>query len=94
MAVSTWRRPSPCPRWFVESKEHFEPPETVKVESRFGSGLIDGLGTLGHPVVRAEAFDSGLGHCHAIELVDGGPAEEGSLAAATDPRSAGLPAVW
>jgi hypothetical protein len=35
-----------------------------------------------------------LGHCHAIELIDGGPAADGSLAAATDPRSAGLPAVW
>jgi hypothetical protein len=42
-----------------------------------------------------EAFDSGLGHAHAIELVGGGPAVDGgSLAAATDPRSAGLPAVW
>jgi hypothetical protein len=35
-----------------------------------------------------------LGHCHAIELVDGGPAApDGSVAAATDPRSHGLPAV-
>ncbi len=82
------------PRWFVEPKEHFEPPDTVKVESRFGSGLIDGLAAMGHPIVPAAAFDSALGHCHAIELVDGGPAGEGSLAAATDPRSAGLPAVW
>ena len=42
-----------------------------------------------------EPFDGGLGHDHAIELVDGGPAApDGSLAAATDPRSAGLPAVW
>ena len=38
-------------------------------------------------------FDGGLGHEHAIELVDGGPAAGGRLAAATDPRSAGLPAV-
>ena len=39
------------------------------------------------------SYDGGLGHEHAIELVDGGPAAGGSLAAATDPRSAGLPAV-
>ena len=41
------------------------------------------------------AFNGALGHAHAIELVNGGPAEDGgSLAAATDPRSSGLPAVW
>ena len=34
------------------------------------------------------AFDGDLGHEHAIELVDGGPAApDGSVAAATDPRS-------
>ena len=44
---------------------------------------------------RPPPFDSNLGHEHAIELVAGGPAEPGgSLAAATDPRSEGLPAVW
>ena len=36
------------------------------------------------------AFDGSLGHEHAIELVDGGPAAPaGSLAATTDPRSDG-----
>ena len=50
---------------------------------------------LGHPLVPTAPFDSGLGHEHAIELVDGGPGDpDGSVAAATDPRSAGLPAVW
>jgi hypothetical protein len=48
---------------------------------------------MGHPITETEPFDGGLGHAHAIELVDGGPADGGSLAAATDPRSAGLPAV-
>jgi gamma-glutamyltranspeptidase/glutathione hydrolase len=82
------------PRWFVEPDEHFDPPDAVRAESRFRPGLVDGLEALGHPVRPAGAFDGQLGHCHAIELVDGGPAEGGSLAAATDPRSAGLPAVW
>jgi hypothetical protein len=49
---------------------------------------------MGHAVTRTAAFDSLLGHCHAIELVDDGPADQGTLAAATDPRSAGLPATW
>jgi hypothetical protein len=43
----------------------------------------------------AAPFDSALGHEHAIEFIDGGPAADGgSLAAATDPRSEGLPAVF
>ena len=50
---------------------------------------------MGHPVTRTIPFNGALGHAHAIELVNGGPAStDGSVAAATDPRSAGLPAVW
>ena len=50
---------------------------------------------MGHDVQPTAPFDSHLGHEHAIELVDGGPGDpDGSVAAATDPRSAGLPAVW
>jgi len=82
-----------APRWFVEPREHYAPPVDVLIEPRFEAGVLEGLAALGHPVTAAEAFDSGLGHCHAIELVDGGPRDGGSLAAATDPRSAGLPAV-
>ncbi len=82
------------PRWFVEPAEHFAPPDLVAIEPRFRAGLLDGLEALGHPLAPAAPFDSALGHCHAIELVDGGPAAGGTLAAATDPRSAGLPAVW
>ena len=80
-------------RWFVEPKRHFAPPMSVLAEPRFEAGVLEQLATLGHPVVRAAPFDAGLGHGHAIELVDGGPASGGSLAAATDPRSAGVPAV-
>ncbi len=82
------------PRWFVEPAEHFAPPDTVRIEPRFEAGLLAGLAELGHRVAPTEPFDGALGHCHAIEIVDGGPAEGGSLAAATDPRSLGLPAVW
>jgi oxamate amidohydrolase len=83
-----------APRWFVEPDDHFAPPIEVRAEPRFADGVLEELEALGHPVTRTEPFDSGLGHAHAIELVEGGPARGGSVAAATDPRSAGLPAVW
>jgi gamma-glutamyltranspeptidase/glutathione hydrolase len=87
------------PRWFVEPETHFAPPIAVQAEPRFAAGILDRLAELGHPVTRADAFDGTLGHCHAIELVDGGPSgggqsSGGTLAAVTDPRSAGLPAVF
>lgn len=82
------------PRWFVEPAEHFLPPDTVRIEPRFRPGLLADLEAMGHRLTPTRPFDSGLGHCHAIELLDGGPSADGSLAAATDPRSAGLPATW
>jgi gamma-glutamyltranspeptidase / glutathione hydrolase len=83
------------PRWFVEPAAHFEPPREVRAEPRFEPGVLEALEAMGHPVTRTQPFDGKLGHQHAIEIVDGGPAtEDGSLAAATDPRSTGLPAVW
>ncbi|MDQ6796386.1 MAG: gamma-glutamyltransferase, partial [Chloroflexota bacterium] len=86
-----------APRWFVEPGNHFAPPVEVRAEPRFRPGVLAELEAMGHPVTAMEPFDSVLGHCHAIELVDGGPrgagGKGGSLAAATDPRSAGLPAV-
>jgi gamma-glutamyltranspeptidase len=83
-----------APRWYVEPAEHFAPPVDVWLEPRHRRGVAEALEGLGHPVRTAEPFDSNLGHEHAIELVDGGPsASDGSVAAATDPRSAGLPAV-
>jgi gamma-glutamyltranspeptidase/glutathione hydrolase len=82
-----------APRWYVEPAGHFAPPIAVRLESRHRPGIAATLEELGHPVTIAAPFDPNLGHEHAIELVDGGPAAGGSLAAATDPRSAGLPAV-
>jgi gamma-glutamyltranspeptidase/glutathione hydrolase len=83
------------PRWGVEPEVLLAPPTTVSAEPRFPAGVLEALESLGHPVVRTGAFGAALGHCHAIELVDGGPsADGGSVAAATDPRSAGLPAAW
>ena len=84
-----------APRWFVDGEAHFAPPVRVRAERRFAPSVLDELEGMGHPLTRTIPFNGSLGHAHAIELVDGGPAgEDGSLAAATDPRSAGLPAVW
>jgi gamma-glutamyltranspeptidase/glutathione hydrolase len=84
-----------APRWFVDGAEHFAPPVNVRAERRYPAAILDALEAMGHPVMRTIPFNGTLGHAHAIELVDGGPAAvDGSVAAATDPRSAGLPAVW
>jgi gamma-glutamyltranspeptidase len=83
-----------APRWYVEPDAHFSPPVEVRLEQRHRRGIAEALVDLGHPVTLVEPFDSLLGHEHAIELIDGGPAVPGgSLAAAIDPRSAGSPSV-
>ena len=83
-----------APRWYVEPTDHFRPPVDVRLEPRHRDGVAEALSALGHPLVASEPFASAFGHAHAIELVGGGPAHpEGSLVAATDPRSLGLPAV-
>ena len=84
-----------APRFYIEPPDHFAPPTSVSLEPRHAAGIDDALRALGHELVPTASFDSNLGHEHAIEFVAGGPAEpDGSLAAATDPRSEGLPAVW
>jgi gamma-glutamyltranspeptidase/glutathione hydrolase len=83
-----------APRWFAGPPAHFAPPEVVEIEPRFRPGLLDGLAAMGHRLNVRAAFDGGLGHAHAIEIIDGGPARQGTLVAATDPRSPGLPAAW
>ena len=83
-----------APRWHAASPRHFAPPDTVAIEPRFRDGLLAGLAAKGHVLDVRAPFDGGLGHAHAIELVEGGPARGGTLAAAADPRSLGLPAAW
>jgi len=83
-----------APRWAPVPPAHFAPPEIVQIEPRFRPGLLDGLAAMGHHLDVRASFDGALGHAHAIELVTGGPARGGTLAAATDPRSLGLAATW
>ena len=81
-----------APRVTLEPAGWFAPPVAVLADGTLAAGVEAGLRDLGHDLARIP-YDGGLGHEHAIELVDGGPAAGGTLAAMTDPRSAGLPAV-
>ena len=81
-----------APRITVEPDGWLAPPTRVHADGELADGVEAGLRSLGH-AVRQTGFDGGLGHEHAIELVDGGPAAGGTLAAIADPRSAGLAAV-
>ena len=81
-----------APRITVQPDGWCAPPTAVRADGTPAAGVLDELRRLGHRVERVP-FPAALGHEHAIELVDGGPAAAGSLAAATDPRSTGLPAV-
>jgi gamma-glutamyltranspeptidase/glutathione hydrolase len=83
-----------APRWAAVPPAHFAPPDLVEVEPRFGPRVLDDLASRGHRLAVRRAFDPALGQAHAIELVAGGPGRGGSVAAATDPRSPGLPAAW
>jgi gamma-glutamyltranspeptidase len=83
-----------APRACAEPAVRRGPALLVAAEPRFGPGILEALERIGHPVARTEPFDPRLGEAHAIELLEGGPAAGGGLAAVTDPRSEGLPATW
>ena len=76
----------------VEPDGWLAPPVAVLADGALADGVADELRSFGHRLA-AVPYDGALGHEHAIELVDGGPAAGGSLAAIADPRSAGLAAV-
>jgi gamma-glutamyltranspeptidase/glutathione hydrolase len=81
-----------APRVVVSPAGWLAPPLAVRIDGELAPGVESALAGLGHTVAHVP-FDGTLGHEHAIELVDGGPAAGGSLAATTDPRSLGLPAA-
>ena len=81
-----------APRVVAEPAGYLAPPVAILADGDLAAGVGSGLAARGHEVGRVP-YDGSLGHEHAIELVDGGPAAGGTLAAVTDPRSAGLPAV-
>ncbi len=81
-----------APRVTVEPDGWLAPPLEVDADGDLAPGVADALRAIGHRLARVP-YDGALGHEHGIELVDGGPAAGGSLAAIADPRSAGLAAV-
>jgi gamma-glutamyltranspeptidase/glutathione hydrolase len=70
-----------APRWAVDP-DHWH----VQVESRFDDSVVDGLRARGHDVRIGRAYDDGMGHAHAIEVLDPG------YRAASDPRAEGAAA--
>jgi gamma-glutamyltranspeptidase/glutathione hydrolase len=83
-----------APRWGLQTRSILEPPEHLLMESRFPDGLVADLTARGHPIRLLEAYDSAVGHCHAIEVRRTSDGAIEGFAAATDPRSEGIPAVF
>jgi gamma-glutamyltranspeptidase/glutathione hydrolase len=85
-----------APRWVTRIREHLGAPSISVVESRYHVAVLQGLRDRGHDVEAVEAWSSEMGHEHAVEIVRGSvDAGDGpTWAAATDPRSEGLPAAW
>ncbi len=91
-----------APRWAADVPDHHAPPSLTVLETRYHPEVVEGLQARGHDVLQRSAFDPGMGHAHAIELLhdsasgsaDAEPGAPTGFAAATDPRSEGAPAVW
>lgn len=81
-----------APRWAADVEQHMGRPDLTVLEPRFAPEVAQGLETRGHRITWARPFDSRMGHAHAVEIVydDEGDGAR-TLAAATDPRSEGLP---
>jgi gamma-glutamyltranspeptidase/glutathione hydrolase len=81
-----------APRWAADVERHMGPPSLSVLEEPYPDDIAADLERRGHTVRRSGPFDSGMGHEHAIEIVRDESGD--SYAAATDPRSEGLPATW
>jgi oxamate amidohydrolase len=77
-----------APRWLL-GRTWGQTSDTLKVESRFGDGVIDTLRARGHDVEILGAYDEAVGHAGAI-LRDA----SGMLQGGSDPRSDGGVAAW
>ena len=92
---STWRPVVGMPRWFVEPAEHFAPPSWSAPSRASGPACSRGSRSW---VTRSTADGAVRRTCSATATPSSsstaGRPRSGPLAAATDPRSAGLPAAW
>jgi gamma-glutamyltranspeptidase/glutathione hydrolase len=66
------------PRWIASPNGW-----SVTAESRFEPPLIEGLRQRGHRITLTDAYDSSMGHAHAIQIAGDG------YAGGTDPRTEG-----
>jgi gamma-glutamyltranspeptidase/glutathione hydrolase len=85
-----------APRWAAGPPAHLAPPSRTEIESRYHPGVIAGLRARGQDPQVVEPWSSAMGHAHAIEIVRDAadPGAPPTFAAATDPRSEGLPGAW
>jgi gamma-glutamyltranspeptidase / glutathione hydrolase len=67
-----------APRWYLEPATW-----TLRAEPHFPDAWFDALHALGHDPRRTGRIDTGMGHAHAIQRMDGG------YAVATEPRAEG-----
>jgi gamma-glutamyltranspeptidase/glutathione hydrolase len=79
-----------APRW-IAGRPHVPGREdvmtdTVVVESRMPSAVVDGLTRRGHVVERLGAYDHTMGHAHAIRIDH----EHGTFTGGADPRADSL----
>jgi gamma-glutamyltranspeptidase/glutathione hydrolase len=81
-----------APRWEVVPREDPALSERIRFDVGFDPVVMAGLESLGHAVDVAP-LDMEVGHCHAIEISAGSGGQGDRLAAATDPRTDGTPAV-
>ena len=81
-----------APRWYVEPRDHFVPPTDVLLEPRHAPGVAEALAALGHDLVADGAVrrQPRPRARHRAGRRRSRRADDGSVAAATDPRSAGL----
>ncbi len=73
------------PRWVIGDLS--DPAPTVRVESRFASGTVDGLAARGHSLEEVDAWQVGWGPVSAIS-------EDGEVRGAADPRVSTAAAVF
>jgi len=72
-----------APRWLL-GRTWGETTTTLKMETRFGPEILEGLSALGHDVESLTPFATAMGHAGAIQRY-----EDGTMEGATDPRSDG-----
>ncbi len=83
-----------APRWAADVPGHLRPPSLTLLESRYRDEVVTALRARGHDPKVIEPWSSAMGHAHAIEIVREGDDAGPTFAAATDPRSEGLPGAW